>query len=457
MIKLSELINENISELSAKANRDVAICDIHINAGDSNLNSVLFYNLDTNKNIELLKERLAKAKYAACFVNYNDSRLSQVENLYYVPKEKWLETQKSFLEKLYPVMWKNLKIIGVTGTNGKTTSVHLINQLLNQLGREVISVGTLGVMKNLKIVQNLHSTSPSYIDNWKILSAASKKDCVIAFEVSSHALVQQRFYHIPFDVAFWTSFSQDHLDYHQNLEDYFKAKLSIINLLNENGKLLICKECLDITERLPINSKTELVAIKTFSKVPAFFEPKFNKINLTLVLAALEKIGVSVAESMLQHLTPPPGRFNVIACQSNLVIIDYAHTPDAIENITKAIRDAYKEKKLITIFGCGGDRDRTKRPLMGSAAALVSDEVIVTSDNPRSERPMDIINEILPGLGKSTKYQVVEDRANAITETIQNNQNSVILIAGKGHEDYMDIAGTKIPYSDEAVVRELIK
>lgn len=455
MISL-QTITSQFNELHlTKKQLQILVDNIQINTIDSNDRSLLFYNLNTNKNISQFRNRIDTANFAVCCVNYWPLNEDIPEKVIVIPSQEWMDIQKFSLEQLYPVNFKNLKILGVTGTNGKTTTVYLINQLLASINQEVVSIGTLGIIENLKQGPDLKATSPSFIDTWKILSKYSTKETVLAFEVSSHSLTQERFYKIEFDAAGWTSFSQDHLDYHNTLEQYFEAKRTILNKLKKNGRLYICKESTDILDRMPDHSKLKIIPTRNFNITNTFFKPQFNKSNLTIALSLIEHLGIEIPENVIAKLLPPPGRYNVYEVNSNIVIIDYAHTPDAIENITKALKEAYPNHLLVTIFGCGGNRDKSKRPLMGKAACTYSNKVIVTSDNPRDEDPSDIIKDIMSGINKNLACKVIEDRKLAIESVLREEKNAVILVAGKGHENYLEIKGNRLPYSDEEVVRNL--
>jgi UDP-N-acetylmuramoyl-L-alanyl-D-glutamate--2,6-diaminopimelate ligase len=280
-------------------------------------------------------------------------------------------------------------------------------------------------------------------------------------EVSSHALAQDRLFDIKLDAVAWTSFSQDHLDYHKSMEEYFRAKLLIERkYLKEGHSLLIPfleKDlAIKINEMSP-NTRykvSKTLAERKIEKYPLFYYSPYNKSNVELALQLNEELWNKKIEGFdLEKIQTPKGRFSVIEIgESSMVIIDYAHTPDALINIGSAIKDAFPEHKIIALFGCGGNRDKTKRPLMGKAVCQFADRIMITSDNPRDEKPEDIIIDIIPGIDR--EYSANIDRKKAIIECLDEmEEKEILLIAGKGHEEYQEINGTKHPFSDFEIVQ----
>ena len=417
---------------------------------DSNESSILFYKASKINQEEQRKfeERLSKAKYYCCVTNLESGNL---KNVHTFELQDLINLKREIADEIYPFDSHSKCLIGVTGTNGKTTTVELIRQLVLNTNLNVLTVGTLGVYQNDKCVENFSLTSPSYIDLRKALSRYAKDSHVIAMELSSHALDQQRIGKMKFDMIGWTNFTQDHLDYHETMDNYFIAKQKVFQHLKDSGRVVVSRHQEELIKKL---SKKDILETTPLGKIKnIFFKPQYNLENLELAISLLKNF-IDVTLESIESLTPPPGRFNIIEYKDNYIVIDYAHTPDGLESITKELKKTFKDYKLITLFGCGGDRDKTKRPLMSKAASINSDYIFLTSDNPRFELPEDIIKDAEQGI--SIPFEKYTDRETAITKAMQDMHKSVLLIAGKGHENYLDINGEKQPYSDEAVVRKLI-
>ena len=267
-------------------------------------------------------------------------------------------------------------------------------------------------------------------------------------EVSSHALIQDRYYGIEFDEAGWLSFTQDHLDFHKTMDDYFQAKALILKKLKSSATLFVPAEQQDLFKRLHALSSNVKMAEIIQGDLPIFFKAKFNRNNLEVALSIVESLWGKSSPFDFSKLKSPDGRFYIRPFKSNFIVVDFAHTPDALENICRGLKEAYPDHKLKVLFGCGGDRDRSKRPQMGSIASVWADEIYITSDNPRSENPEQIISDILLGIaGKD--YQAITDRREAVQKAFKElKEKEILLLAGKGHEDYILINGVKHPYSD---------
>ena len=384
---------------------------------------------------------------------------------------------------------KKLKMIAVTGTNGKTTTTHLIEYFLEQAHKSTALLGTLytrwpGYQKTA-----LHTT-PFAVELQEQLFQAQQAGCQYAvMEASSHALAQGRIKQCAFDVAIFSNLTQDHLDYHQNMEDYFQAKAllftpeflkgkAIVNIDDSYGQRLVdslpadkvwtyslSNQQADFYSK-DLNYKSNGVSgtLVTPRGSFAFDSPlvgQFNLANLLSAVAALSYLNIS--SQILDHLpnfAGVPGRMervNIDPKQDISVIVDYAHTPDSLENLLKAARP-FIAGKMICVFGCGGDRDRTKRPLMGKIATTLADYSIVTSDNPRTEDPQRILDDIVQGLADGANFEVIADRAQAIAQAIGKAQSGDgILIAGKGHEDYQILGTEKIHFDDRLEAAKALK
>ena len=378
----------------------------------------------------------------------------------------------------------NMKVIGVTGTNGKTTVAWLIAQCLQKLGQKCGYLGTLGYGVN-----ELHGaegmTTPAAVElQDRLASFVAQGATATAIEVSSHALSQRRVDGVRFESALFTNLSRDHLDYHDDMKDYFESKARlflesdtrsrIINLDSDFGTELAARcgqDVVTVSTRFdrvangrPFVFVRSVVAQQQGSDVRftsswgdgQFTLPmpgEFNVANAAIVLALLLTQGVTVAAACaaLADVDAPPGRMQRVAAGATAVYVDYAHTPHAIDVALRALR-SHCRGKLWCVFGCGGDRDAGKRPLMGKLAERLADRVVITSDNPRSENPQHIISEVVAGLARPETAVVIEDRAAAIAWSIsQAAESDVVLIAGKGHEDFQQIGAERLPFSDFAM------
>ncbi len=395
--------------------------------------------------------------------------------------------------KFYGNPSEKLKIIGITGTNGKTTTSYLIRDILKRYGKKTGVIGTIKYLIDDEERIAIHTT-PEAPEFQELLHEMILKGVeYVITEVSSHALALKRVDYTKFDVAVFTNLSRDHLDFHKDMEDYFNAKkrlftellkndaLAVINLDDAYGRKLIeqlsNKKILysmenpqadiyvknyrlkfkgteinvDIKKKKEIFIKTYLLGIPNI----------YNVISAVSVAVALN-IPFDIIESALLDAHSPEGRFErVDEGQDFLVFVDYAHTPDALERLLISVRklkeEISKNGKVVTIFGCGGNRDRGKRPQMGKIATELSDYVILTSDNPRWEEPRQIIREVEEGILKDN-YIVVLDRAMSLwigTRLCKNGD--ILIVAGKGHEDYQEIKGERYSFSDREVLIKALK
>jgi UDP-N-acetylmuramoyl-L-alanyl-D-glutamate--2,6-diaminopimelate ligase len=389
---------------------------------------------------------------------------------------------------------QSMKMVGVTGTNGKTTTTHLIEYFLNQGEQKTAIFGTLYTRWPGYEKTAVHTT-PFSIDLQQELANARQADCRQAvMEISSHALAQQRAWGIPFEVAVFTNLTQDHLDYHSDLDDYFEAKAllfgpdyltgkAIVNKADAYGQKIIDRlapeqlwsysvsdSSADLyTEDLTYGPTGVSGTICTPQGKQAFSSPlvgQFNLENLLAAVGAVLHLGMPLDQIMaaLPSFTGVPGRMERVQvndaakAQDISVIVDYAHTPDSLENALRAARP-FITGDLICVFGCGGDRDRTKRPIMGRIAYESADRAIVTSDNPRTENPEQILKDVVAGIdGPLDADQVICDRAQAIHSAILNAKaGDGIVIAGKGHEDYQILGTEKIHFDDREQSRKALQ
>lgn len=427
--------------------------DIHWKCQDSDEHSILFYKLTSDpKAEEVFKERFAQTKYKYLVVNRSTEL--KANNIFVVADEHWPELQKALLDKIYPL--PPLKMLAVTGTNGKTTTASLILQLGESLGHKGISIGTLGVRNIDRTLNDFGLTSPSYIDLRKFLFTYGQGKDFCVMEVSSHALMQDRLYNIKFEAAGWLSFSQDHLDYHQTMGEYFLAKARVFQYLK--GPLFIPEDQHDLSQILSSYRYNVEKAPFYQGELPLFLNAQFNQSNLSVAIAMVEEVFKDkVSSQAVMNLTSADGRFYIKQIGNSYVVVDFAHTPDALKNICQGIKKAFPEFKLKVLFGCGGNRDRGKREIMGRIAHEMADFIYLTSDNPRDEDPAQIISDIAKGI--STKnMEIIVERPLAVQKALNSlTDNEVLLLAGKGHENYILIKGVKHPYSDIEEVENFLK
>jgi UDP-N-acetylmuramoyl-L-alanyl-D-glutamate--2,6-diaminopimelate ligase len=389
---------------------------------------------------------------------------------------------------------KKLAATGITGTNGKTTTAFLTEALLNAAGRTSVLVGTIEYHVAGEVRSSIHTT-PESRDLFALMAEGVERGATeLVTEVSSHALDQGRAAGIGFDVAVFTNFTRDHLDYHGTMEKYFAAKrllfdgsvypaprVAVINAQDERAKQLAAAarragaevrqygigagEWRAAKYRLtPGGAVIELETPAGSAEVVSRLAGEVNVMNLLAAFTAAHARGVAFDDLVrfVPELKPVPGRFQPVdAGQPFTVIVDYAHTDDALRNLTTLARQMAQQNggRVVTVFGCGGDRDRTKRPKMGLAAGEGSDLVIVTSDNPRSEDPLAILAEIEPGLKTSgVKYSVEPDRAAAIRAALCGGaKGDVVLIAGKGHEREQILATGTVPFDDAQIALGILR
>ncbi len=391
------------------------------------------------------------------------------------------EYLKTHLVAEYSPILADLTIVGITGTNGKTTTCYLTYQLLKNLGVKVAYLGTIGFYY-LDEKQELPNTTPNILTLYNLLLEAKKKGCThVIMEVSSHSLYYERIAGLKFQVAGFTNLTEDHLDFHKTMANYLKEKLKIVNYLKQDGTLVVNHDDAAAESFLALwHHNLTLGENGDFKILNYTFNParttlnfafqnknyqitynltsNFNIYNYLTAVAVTYALGFDL-ESILKVssvIKAPVGRCETYEVKDAYAIIDYAHTPDAVEKIIKAYQQI-KPAKIITIIGCGGDRDPLKRPIMGNIATTLSDEVIFTNDNPRTEDPKAIMTDILNGV-KTNNYQVIYDRKEAIKTGLERlKKGEVLLILGKGHEDYQIIGHEKHHLSDKEEVLNYIK
>lgn len=407
------------------------------------------------------------------------------EKVTYVEVKNSAEALSIMAANYYDNPSKKLKLVGVTGTNGKTTVATLLFDLFSQLGHKSALLSTIENKIGDKILKATHTTGDSLQLN-ENLAEMVKQGCTHCFmEVSSHALDQKRVAGVEYVGALFTNISHDHLDYHKTFDGYISAKkrlfdelpksaFALVNTDDKRGRIMLqntkatkstysLKSASDFKGKIVSNSLQGLEM--TIDNHSIWFKlfGNFNAYNILLVYGAAVLMGEQPEDvlTVLSDIDPVPGRMEVVPNKVKITaLVDYAHTPDALKNVLETIGGLRTgNETVITVVGCGGDRDKDKRPLMGSIASEMSDKVIFTSDNPRSEDANTIIDEMKQGVGASNKRKVVAlvNREEAIkTACLLASPNDIILVAGKGHEDYQEIKGKRLPFDDRKVLSEML-
>lgn len=381
---------------------------------------------------------------------------------------------------------EKLKLVGVTGTNGKTTIVTLLYKLFTQLGYTCGLISTVQNQISNTVIPSTHTT-PDAIQFQSLLHQMVEAGCEYVFmECSSHAIHQHRIDATLFKGGVFSNITHDHLDYHKTFEEYIKVKkaffdslpdtsFSVTNIDDKNGWVMLqnskaqkysysLKNIADFKGKILENDFSGLLMLLNEKEVHFRLIGEFNAYNLLAVYGTAICLNQAAEEvlTVLSSLVGAEGRFDYVLSKKNIVgIVDYAHTPDALENVLSTIKKIRKgNEKVITVVGCGGDRDKTKRPLMASIASELSDKIIFTSDNPRTEDPLQILKEMEEGLNSAgrRKHISIADRKEAIKTAITLAESEdIVLVAGKGHEKYQDINGVKFPFDDKKYLTELFE
>ena len=377
------------------------------------------------------------------------------------------------LESMFDI--KDMKIIGITGTNGKTTTAAAIYSFLLDLGESVAFLGTRGFFINEDRVKEKGMTTPPLLETMENIYEAKKAGCTyFIMEVSSHAIEQNRIEGLNFELKVFTNITQDHLDYHKTFEEYKRVKSSFFM---DDCKKLINKDVTKIEFNpknaysyaldapasfnilaFTLNSGISAI-IKHFDKQMEFFSPMQGLFNVYNLLAAISAVKLITSHSLedickvIENFAGVSGRMEVVSFNP-LIIVDFAHTPDGMQQVL----DSMKDSEISLVFGAGGDRDKEKRAMMGRVANRFAKKIYLTSDNPRSEEPMDIITQIYDAIDEKEKVKVASKREDAIRFAIEELQEGeIIFILGKGDEEYQEIGDQKIPFDDREVVREILQ
>ena len=407
------------------------------------------------------------------------------DDVIYVKVKDSREAMAYISAEFYEWPQKDLKLIGVTGTNGKTTTTNLIKSILENTGYKTGLIGTIGNYINKEELDSSRTTPNSLELNKLFYQMKNEGIEYVIMEVSSHAIDLKRIFNLEFEVAVFTNISQDHLDYHKTLENYINVKSKLFAQVKKDGYSIIniddsaSDKIIDNTKstivKYSLNQKADFTAknIELSTSGVSFklnnYDKKINlnitgKFNIYNALAAIAVASVldidyNTIKEGLEKIKGISGRFELIKeNQDYTVIVDYAHTADGMKNVLKTVKEL-TENNIIVVFGCGGDRDKEKRPKMGKVATKYGDFVFITTDNPRSEKPEAIIKDIEKGLVKNKeKYRIIVERKKAIYKAIEMaNKNDIVVIFGKGHETYQVFKNKTIHFDDREVAREAIR
>ena len=487
-MKLKEML-VGLEGLRAKGDLEIEIKGLESNSKNIK-EGYLFvaikgFSVDGHKYIES-----AIANGATAVMVQEDCDLKTIkipENVTIVMAKDTREALAITANNFYDEPSKKFKLIGVTGTKGKTTTTYMIKEILEKAGKKVGLIGTIAPYINGKKLKDSDRTTPESLELQRLFSKmVEEKVEVVVMEVSSQSLKLHRVDGCDFDIVLFTNFSEDHIsaNEHPDMEDYFQSKLKLFKM---------CKTGIVNTDdlhgakipRLFPESDITTYGIDNYAKVLAKdititnsyvdFKVKitdrnervktgipgrFSVYNSLAAICVAQKFGISpeqVKEALLEVRVP--GRSELVDNKLEIpIMIDYAHSPESLQNILQAVK-SYTRGRVISVFGCGGDRDKTKRPIMGEISGRIADYTFITSDNPRTEKPEDITAQIEEGIKKTKgKYSVVVDRVEAIKQAIKMaNKRDIIVLAGKGHEPYQEINGKKYPFDERIIVREIIK
>ena len=376
-----------------------------------------------------------------------------------------------YLKTNYYEKIKNLKLIGITGTNGKTTTSYLLYQALNNSNVKCAYIGTIGFYMQDKIC-DLNNTTPDIYELYNMLLKCVNAGYMhVVMEVSSIALSLDRLSTLQFDIAVFTNLTTDHLDFHKDMKNYAIAKQKLFKMLKHNGMAFINNDSeykkyfmLDRYLTYGFNKSDYTINSYSLNMNGTTFKVngnnyymsligKHNIYNMCTVIAILDYLNINSDISILHH---PKGRMDLINYQNNLIIVDYAHTPDAVLNVINTVKEI-EHNHIYTLIGCGGNRDKSKRSVMADIATKYSTKAIFTSDNPRHEKIDDILDDMVRNI-KQNNYEIAQNRKDAITKGIQMlEKNDILLVLGKGHETYQIIGDVKYPFDDKEIVFNIIR
>lgn len=484
-MKLSEII-QDIDPLEIIGEKEQEIKDIFYDSRQVEKDSLFICIEGFNTDGHLYIDKAIKNGAKAVLIEKDIEDYGQ--GITYIRVKDSRRSMASIAAAFYNYPLKKLKLIGVTGTNGKTTTTYLIKAILESAGYKT---GLIGTIKNIIGNKTLPATrtTPESLDLYRLFDKMVKEGISYAvMEVSSHALDLDRVIGMEFKIGVFTNITQDHLDYHKSIDEYLKAKIRLFKQLEKGGYAVLnfddphTEQIIDATQgqvfTYAINNKANVKAenINLTPRGVSFLVSGNENLQVNLNLTGLFNVYNSLAaiscgrvlgiddnqiKKGLEGVSGVPGRFELIdEGQDFAVVVDYAHTPDGMENVLKTAREFVKGRILV-VFGCGGDRDKGKRPLMGEIGVRYGDIAFLTSDNPRSEDPVEIINEIEAGIQETNDdviYEKITDRKEAINEAIfKARPEDMVIIFGKGHETYQIFKDKTIPFDDREVARQALR
>ena len=482
-MKISEIINKSRVNAELKLRDDIEITGLHYDSRKIKPGNIFFaikgLKDDGNKFVTDAINNGAVLIFTEDDINIQSA----------VPAVKTNEIRKLMAEYsgiFYGDPSSKLKLIGITGTNGKTTTSYLIRSFLNDAGYSTGLLGTIDYQVGEKKTESKLTTPDSVEMNIMLSEMVNSGTQFCIMEVSSIALVMERVYGLKFDTAVYTNLTSEHLDFHKDMDNYFAAKKILFDNLPESGNAIsnsddsygrsILDDC---RAKKFFYSSREESNLRSFNEKLSLsgleFDVKWNgrtytlksdlsgRFNIYNILASVSTvlqydIDMPMIQSSLLKFQEVRGRFNRVKLPNGAIaVIDYSHTSDSLKNAIESAREIVDEEKrfgrVITIFGCGGNKDRTKRPVMGELAAGLSDQAIITSDNPRFEEPMDIIEEIITGIKDKKNFEVIENREEAIKKGLEiSREGDIVLICGKGHETYQEVKGIRTHFDDKEIV-----
>ncbi|PNR98066.1 MULTISPECIES: UDP-N-acetylmuramoyl-L-alanyl-D-glutamate--2,6-diaminopimelate ligase [Petrotoga] len=428
-------------------------------------------------------------KGASLIIAQDEEKIPNIDSLQYIIVEDIKKAAADLTHKLYDISLDDFKILGVTGTNGKSTTVSLVHHILQKLDKNSTLISTVGIKINDELIDEPYNTTPSILELAKILKKSKENNIeFINIEVSSHAIDQRRIQGFKYDIISYTNITRDHLDYHKDFEEYKNIKLSLMNYLKDEGTIIINLDRLNKEDFLKsgkeiitygfdknadfvIDNYEQTLQQMKFTittKENKSFEirspmiGKFNVYNITNAFVIATLFGLAPEEIIYSIFTfkGVPGRFQIVPGSKSLgffAVIDFAHTPDALNEVLKTA-SSITEGRIITVFGAGGNADKGKRKLMGQVVSEHSDVIVLTNDDPKDEDPDQIIEDVSKGIDQDKHFIVIPDRETAIDTALRfANKGDIVIIAGRGHEKYQLFAnGKKVKFNDYEVTKKLI-
>ncbi|MDR2127288.1 MAG: UDP-N-acetylmuramoyl-L-alanyl-D-glutamate--2,6-diaminopimelate ligase [Prevotellaceae bacterium] len=480
-MKLSKLISK-IKIEAIEGNDDIDICSLGFDSRKTSENQLFFAVTGTEKDGHGYIDDAIQQGATAIICERYPENLN--EKICYVKVADSNAAIGIIASEFYGNPSSKLKLVGITGTNGKTTTATLLFQLIKNYGYKAGLISTVSNYIDNQEIASTHTT-PDAVQLNKMLNEMVEVGCDYCFmEVSSHSIVQKRIAGLTFAGGVFSNITRDHLDYHGSFDEYIKAKkkffddlpptsFALTNIDDKNGKVMMqntkakyktyaLKTLADYKCRILELGFAGMLLNVDGADVWTKCIGVFNAYNMLAAYATARELGIEKIEALrlLSNLHPASGRFECIRANSGITaIIDYAHTPDALENVILTINEICEKEQLITVVGCGGNRDKGKRPMMAKIASENSGLTILTSDNPRYEKPEDILKDMCEGLTPATKKKtlIITDRREAIRTAIMTAKSgNVILVAGKGHESYQEINGIRHHFSDREIINEII-